>query len=700
MLAVERHGDDRVIVETYADNFYENTDQTADQIAAFAEDPNVSAIVVAQAVPGTLEGFRRVREMRSDVLLIAGMAQEDHFEMSDVADVMLFSEEPRQAGPIMDKCVEWGVDAIVHYSFDRHMSLELVKARHDEMKAIAERQEIEFIDITMPDPTVAGVQQARAFITENVPAVLTEYEGKKVAFFSTNCGVQAALQSAVIANENAYYPQPCCPSPTHGFQESLNLDLPLNDSAAAIRMVANALYEKGVIDRVSTGAVAINMAIIEVAVDYAIDYADGVVKNRNDEEIIFEMIDRSMNNPIADNYVHDNVYAITLGSENMMDYVTTDDVIQLWVSEGVMDFTADQLGTFQQENPEYDDLRIHLKSVNEGEVSDKLLRRAEFGADVFGFPHDQVFELYANDMLSPLTEENAQLVTENNDAGSVAAATMVNELYAYPMTSDNGYFMYYDKSIISDQMTLEEILAACEENNRTFHMELNSGWYQVAFFFGAGCELYFDTNANGEFTLCHANYASDNGVKALKSMIKVASSPAFRNGTAIELLGDMGAFVSGTWAAVDMQNLLGDNYAAMKLPTVDGYQMSAFSGYKMMGVKPQSSDHRQAACDALAMYLTSEDVQAARFEAVEWGPSNLNAQNTEALQNSEAHSALAAQMQYSVAQGQYPGEYWDLSFELGERVMSGSLNDKSDEELMEVLTQFQDEVSWVVIPQT
>ena len=105
----------------------------------------------------------------------------------------------------------------------------------------------------------------------------------------------------------------------------------------------------------------------------------------------------------------------------------------------------------------------------------------------------------------------------------------------------------------------------------------------------------------------NSGYASDAGVKALKSMIKLAQSPAFVNGSSVSNATNLCAIVDGTWDAAAAKEALGDNYAATKLPTVDGYQMSGFGGFKMLGVKPQTDDDKLAACDALAAYLTSEE---------------------------------------------------------------------------------------------
>ena len=145
----------------------------------------------------------------------------------------------------------------------------------------------------------------------------------------------------------------------------------------------------------------------------------------------------------------------------------------------------------------------------------------------------------------------------------------------------------------------------------------------------------------------------------------------------------------GTWDAESAKAAFGDNYAAAKLPTVDGVQLGGFGGFKMLGVKPQTDDDKLAACDALAAYLTSGEVQLARFNAIGWGPSNLEAQKDEAVQADVALSALAAQLAFTQPQGQYPGDYWSLATGLGDDIIAGKLNDADDAALLEVLQGFE-----------
>ncbi len=190
------------------------------------------------------------------------------------------------------------------------------------------------------------------------------------------------------------------------------------------------------------------------------------------------------------------------------------------------------------------------------------------------------------------------------------------------------------------------------------------------------------------------DYASDKGLAALKAMINLASSPAFKNGSSIDNGTNIGAIVDGTWDAAAAQALFGDNYAAAKLPTftVDGksYQMGGFSGNKLLGVKPQTDAAKLKVCQELAKYLTSEEVQLARFNAVEWGPSNLKAQQASEVQSNAALKALAEQMPNMQPQGQYPGDYWTLGTSLGDDIINGTVSaSSSDDALMEVLNKFQ-----------
>ena len=366
-----------------------------------------------------------------------------------------------------------------------------------------------------------------------------------------------------------------------------------------------------------------------------------------------------------------------------------DGEIKVWVADATVDFTKEQVEAFKAANPEFANMTVTVEPVGEGDAANKMITDVEGGADIFSFAQDQLARLVAAGALLDVEPGNAEKIAAENDPDSVAAVTLGGTMYAYPMTADNGYFLYYDKSVITNPDSMEDILADCEKAGKSFYMEINSGWYQTAFFFGAGCELSFDTDVEGAMVAMNASYATENGVKALKAMIETAKSPAFVNGSSMSNATNVAAIVDGVWDAKTAKEAFGDNYAAAKLPTVGGFQLGGFSGFKMIGIKPQTDDAKLAACDALAAFLTSEEVQLGRYGVVGWGPSNLAAQQNEDIQNDVALSALRAQIAFDTPQGQYPGNYWSLATALGDDVLADKLDDADDAALLEVLKTFE-----------
>lgn len=381
-----------------------------------------------------------------------------------------------------------------------------------------------------------------------------------------------------------------------------------------------------------------------------------------------------------------------------------DKTLKVWVADAVVDFTKAQIETFMAAHPEYADYAVTVEPVGEGDAASNILTDVEAGADIFGFPQDQLSRLVAADALIELSDENAAIVAAENDAGSVSAAKMGDLTYAYPLTSDNGYFLYYDKSVVTDPSTLEGIIEQCGAAGKNFYMDIQSGWYDVAFFFGTGAQCYYDYDTEGLVTGCTCDYSSDKGLAAMKAMVEMAKSKGkgyeqTPDGAAALFNpdgGTAGALVSGTWDYATVKDFLGDNFGAAKMPTftVDGqtYQMSGFGGFKLVGVKPQTDSDKLTFCHLVADYITSEEMQLARFEEKGWGPSNLNAQKSDEVQANEALAALAEQLAFCPGQGQYPGAYWDLTTAFGTDINSGKYADADDATLTAALKELEDAI--------
>lgn len=320
---------EHIVTDTYPDNFMAETETTISKLIAFASDPDVKAIVMCQAVPGAKAAFDKIRAMgRDDMLLIAGVPQEDPAVITAAVDFVLYTDEPKQGDTIMETCAKWGVDVFVHYSFPRHLAMETIAARKALLEENAAALGIQYVEATAPDPTGdAGVAGAQQFILEDVPLKLKEFEGKKVAFFTTNCGMQEPLQAAILDQPNAYYPQPCCPSPYHAFPASLGLEIQAGgDDTEALKAIAAVLKEHNALGRYSTWPSPVNMSIIDVSVEYAKKWIAGEITSKNDGAAIAAMFEEKAPGAIVSNYTNadgqtfDNYYTVLLGAVDFNDY--------------------------------------------------------------------------------------------------------------------------------------------------------------------------------------------------------------------------------------------------------------------------------------------------------------------------------------------------------------------------------------------
>ena len=363
--------------------------------------------------------------------------------------------------------------------------------------------------------------------------------------------------------------------------------------------------------------------------------------------------------------------------------------ITMWVSEkeGAADQFKTQIAAFMAANPGIT-INAKIEGVSEADAGSKVVADVATAPDIFCFAQDQLARLVQAAALAKPGKAAQDVIIANNDAGSVTASKVAGDIYAYPLTSDNGYYMYYDTSIITeeDAKDLSKLIAACEANNKKFRYALENAWYTASFFFATGCHHNWTTDANGEFTSVDDTFNSDKGLIAMKGMQILTNSTAYDSNA--DIFTDAGVIVTGTWNAEAAKAHFGENLGATKLPsfTVDGqtYQLGSYSGYKLMGVKPQTDAKRGAVLQMLAQYLTNEENQLARFNSFGWGPSNVKAQANEAVKANESLTALAAQNAFATPQGQIAGVFWDNAKLLGAVAKAA----KTDAELQKGLDDF------------
>jgi arabinogalactan oligomer/maltooligosaccharide transport system substrate-binding protein len=361
--------------------------------------------------------------------------------------------------------------------------------------------------------------------------------------------------------------------------------------------------------------------------------------------------------------------------------------ITMWVSEkeGVAELYQQQIAAFNAANP---DVKIvaSIEGVSEADAGSKVVADVASAPDIYCFAQDQLARLVQAAALAPLGQAAAAAVAEANDAGSVAASKVAGTMYAYTLTSDNGYYLYYDKSLISDPTDLTAIIEACEGGNKLFRYALENAWYTASFFFGAGCHSNWTMDENGVFTSVDDTFNSAEGLIAMKGMQQLSQSSCYDSNA--DIFTDAGAIVTGIWNATAAEEHFGENLGVAKLPkfTVDGqsYQLGSFSGFKLMGVKPQTDAKKAAVLSKLAQYLTNEECQLARFNQFQWGPSNKAAQANDAVKANASLAALLEQNAVAVPQGQIDGGWWDVAKVLGAQAKAAT----SVEDLQKALDDY------------
>lgn len=251
----KEYGVDMVQLAIYPDNFTEETETTIQSIVNLSADPLMKAIIVNQAVPGTTEAFRKIKETRPDIICIAGESHEDLPEIGSAADLVTNNDFVSRGYLIIRTAHELGCDTFVHISFPRHMSYETMSRRVAIMKAACEEFGMKFVLETAPDPTSdVGVSGAQAYILEQVPAWVEKY-GQNAAYFCTNDAHTEPLLKRLLEC-GGYFIEADLPSPLMGYPGALGLDLTeeAGDFEKILTKVESAIVEKGGADHFGTWA--------------------------------------------------------------------------------------------------------------------------------------------------------------------------------------------------------------------------------------------------------------------------------------------------------------------------------------------------------------------------------------------------------------------------------------------------------------
>ena len=365
--------------------------------------------------------------------------------------------------------------------------------------------------------------------------------------------------------------------------------------------------------------------------------------------------------------------------------------LTVWAEETNVDLMNELIESFKAEYAGQAEFDIQVVVSADSVARDVILRDIHSAADVFTLADDQLISLVAGGVLSEVP--NADEIRKVNSEGSVEAASIGDTLYAYPMSADNGFFLYYDKNYFTetDVQSLDRILEIASENEKKFSMEWDSGWYLYAFFGNTGLE--FGINDDGVTNYCNWNTTEGDiiGVDIVNAMLDIAQNPGFLDIPDSEFVSRIQdetviAGVSGVWNAMEVQAAWGADYGAVKLPTYTcagrQIQMSSFVGYKLVGVNSYS-EHLEWA-HKFAEWITNEQNQVRRFEVRNQGPSNIAAASSDVVNQVPAIRAVIEQSEYGVLQ-RVGNNYWVPFAEFGETLAAGNPLGIEPQELIDAL---------------
>lgn len=350
----------------------------------------------------------------------------------------------------------------------------------------------------------------------------------------------------------------------------------------------------------------------------------------------------------------------------------------------------------------------HGEDKIDSEVNDWT---AETAPDLYSFSCDKSTPLAAAGALATVPEEYANKLKTTLSENAYASATFNGDLVGYAYTASNGYFTYYDSSlpgidaIVHDNKAgsivdnIEDWVDFCEKNNKKFVYNLKEAFYTVGALTTFGASWNVEYNRDGSVKKVTSDFATEKGLKAAKMMLKIMSSDAVVYTQDAPGVNNVAFCVNGAWALSNDNegNKSAYTYPKVKtttLPnaTVDGEKkhIRSFAGTKLYGVNPSKSNGKAERLNVLhgiANYLTSDDVQSARFDESQQAPSSKAVSATDKVKSNAAISALTNQSADGIAQANLPGNIWTAPATFATWAFENAKKIVSDNDIMTQLQQ-------------
>ena len=357
---------------------------------------------------------------------------------------------------------------------------------------------------------------------------------------------------------------------------------------------------------------------------------------------------------------------------------------------------------------------VKMFALEEGDVNNASAVpdwTAKTAPDIYAYASDQTLNLVAKGALAqvPSTFASAMKTAMGDDA--MAAAEVGGKTYGYPYAGDNGYFLYYNKSVFSGKEAklekFDDVVSVCKDAGLKVSYNISNTFYSTGLMFTFGAR-YSVTLSSDSKTIASvsADFNGEKGMKAIKAMKAIVNNTSVdctsTGQKAPTTANGLGACVDGSWNAASYKEAMGNDYACIKLPsvTVDGEtkNIGSFLGYKLYGVNPSKTGTdttKLGVLHKIANYLVSKDVQVSRFNDLTIAPTITDVKNSDAVKNTPHVAALAAQASYSVAQTIVPNNIWQESTAPYTELVKAENKDADETKLQSILDAYNTAVKTV-----
>ena len=316
---------------------------------------------------------------------------------------------------------------------------------------------------------------------------------------------------------------------------------------------------------------------------------------------------------------------------------------------------------------------------------------------------DQINNLQSKNIILEIKGSYKEDVLAKNTGIAIAGASAGDKLFGFPVSADNGYFLWYNKAELAEDKvgSLEAILETAKAGGKQVLLDIGNGYYAPTFLMSPqACgtsSLSWKAEEGG--VSYDVNWDNEKGV-AVSEYIGSLLKPYYESKTLIvgsndEISkgfqsGDLIAAVSGTWMEKDLLDAVADDLGAAKLPEYHpeadktvGYQMASFAGSKVLCVNKTRPVEEQKVAVKLAQLLTTKEAQLKRFEVRATLPCNIEATQDPAYTEhvSIGGKALLAQSEFGALQAKSAQDrYWPIGGNIGNAYIKGLGKTEAGEE--------------------